>query len=151
MRARLNNEFLLGVKVGEVRGYFHIVRQQPIDLSEHRDRLKRKVLLSIMFGNAPKTGNGRRVIADPHVKISDNIQRGEVVGLFLNNFAVFLNCRWNFPNFQELLSSAQSLYLIKRHVLRSRSVNIMAMTIAIAIEDAVASPFEPPLEPSGHL
>src|SRR5215831_4163931 len=118
MSARFNNELLLGVKIGEVRSYFNIVRLQPIDLSEHRDRLKRKFLLSIMFGNTPKTGDRRRVIAHAHMKISEDIQCGEVVRLFLNNFAVFFYGRWDFSNFQELLGSAQSLYLFERHVLR---------------------------------
>jgi hypothetical protein len=55
-------------------------------------------------------------IARPHVKVAQNVQRREVAGIILDNFAVFLDRRRNLTHFQVLLGSAQSLYLFEGHL-----------------------------------
>jgi hypothetical protein len=69
-----------------------------------------------MLGDAPETGDGRGLVANPDVQIPKHIQRGEIVRIVLDNLAIlFDRCR-DLSQLEVSLGRTQSLYLIKRHV-----------------------------------
>src|ERR1043166_7431817 len=89
MRTRFDNQLLLGIEVGQTSGDFNIIRLQAIDLLEHRNRLEREFLVTIMFCDTPKTCYGSTMIANANLKIAQDVERGEVVRIFLDNLAIF--------------------------------------------------------------
>src|SRR5206468_10172924 len=116
-------QVLLRVQFRQTRRDSDVVGLEPIDFPEHRDRLQGKILIAIVLSNPLKTRNRVGLIANASMKVPEDIQSGEVVWFTLDDLAVFFYGRRNLTHFQVFLGCAQSLYLIERHVLRSRGMN----------------------------
>ena len=106
MRPCFYNQILLRVECCQGVSDFRIVRPQPIDLLVHRDRLQSKILLVKVFSNAREARDRRFLFADAHLKIAQHVQRGEIVGIVCDNFAVFFYGSRNFSKLKKFLSRA---------------------------------------------
>src|SRR5437660_8966358 len=135
MRACFDDQVLLRVEIGEARGNLQIVRLEPIDLLEHRDRFQGKLLIAIMISDAPETRYRGRVIANADLQVAENVQRRKIVRLVLDQLAVFLHGRRNLPHLEVFLGGTQSLFLIERHVLRSNGMNSGERSNALLSEE----------------
>jgi hypothetical protein len=91
------------------------MRLQAIDLLVHSDRLQTKVLIPIVLGDLMETRNCARLVTYADIEVAEHVEGCEILRLALDYFAVFFYRGWDFPQLEESLGRAQSLYLVERH------------------------------------
>src|SRR6266481_8789259 len=91
LAARVRNQSLRGVKVGELMGYERIARLKPIDLLVHRDCFERELLFGIVLSNAPKAGNGLVCLFRAHAEVAEHVKGSQITLIVINELTILFD------------------------------------------------------------